>query len=309
MKNLMAFLAALISASALGQSDVPETPAIRVGLLGIADNIPVLIAEKNGYFRDEGLSINVTVFPGGAAAQPALIAGKIDFLHTNTVSLFLARAQGYDLMLVSNNSVSQPKPPDAARLMVKPGSPIQSVKDLEGKKVAVNTLNNVVWLAVRALIEKKGGDPRKVTFQEVPFPQMIDALMNDRVDAISIIEPFSTIAEGVGYFFTEVDPSLELAGMVALESWVKKNPVTTRKFVKAFGRGIEAMTRTRADVSKALVEYSKMDPALADRVIINQLTTRSNPRSLQVWEDLMLKNGLLKQRVDIPSIVYRTALE
>ena len=92
-----------------------------------------------------------------------------------------------------------------------------------------------------------------------------------------------------------------------MESWVKKNPVTTRKFVQAFGRGIETMTRTRADVSKALVEYAKMNPALADKVSMNTLKTKSDPKSLQLWEDMMLKTGLIKQKVGIQQMIYETA--
>src|SRR5437867_3096785 len=262
MVKLLRILFLLIIAGA-ASAQAPESPTVRVGLLGIADNIPVLIADKHGYFKDEGLAINVTTFAGGAAAMPALIAGKIDIVHSNLVSVMLARAQGYDVVLVSNNSVASVAPPDAARVIVKKDSPLQSPKELEGKRVAVNTLNNVVWVSVRTLVEKRGGDPRKVNFIEVPFPQMLDALLNDRVDAIANIEPFSTIAEGtgntrvIGYFYTDLQPGIEIAGMVAMESWVKKNPLTTRKFVQAFGRGIDTMTRTRADVSKALVEYAK----------------------------------------------------
>ncbi|MCP6711546.1 ABC transporter substrate-binding protein, partial [Klebsiella pneumoniae] len=74
--------------------DKPETPEIRVGLIGIADNTPAFIADKLGYFAEEGLTAKFNQFPGGATAQQALIAGRIDFLHTNAVSILLARAQG-----------------------------------------------------------------------------------------------------------------------------------------------------------------------------------------------------------------------
>ena len=315
MLNRVLRIVVLLVIAGAASAQAPESLTVRVGLLGIADNIPVLIADKHGYFKDEGLSINVTTFAGGAAALPALIAGKIDIVHSNLVSVMLARAEGYDVMLVSNNSVASAAPPDAARVIVKKDSPLQSPKDLEGKRVAVNTLNNVVWVSVRSLVEKRGGDARKVNFIEVPFPQMLDALMNDRVDAIANIEPFSTIADGtgktrvIGYFYTDLQPGIEIAGMVAMENWVKKNPVTTRRFVNAFGRGIETMTRTRADVSKALVEYTKMNPTLADKVSMNTLKTKSDPKSVQLWEDMMLKSGLLKKPVGIKAMIYETALK
>ena len=74
MVKLLRILFLLIIAGA-ASAQAPESPTVRVGLLGIADNIPVLIADKHGYFKDEGLAVNVTTFAGGAAAMPALIAG------------------------------------------------------------------------------------------------------------------------------------------------------------------------------------------------------------------------------------------
>lgn len=297
------------------RAQTPEVENVRVGLIGIADNIPVYIADRLGYFKQEGLSVTTTVFPGGAAAQPALFAGKIDILHTNLVSLLLAKAQGFDLIMISSNSVAHAEPPDAGQLVVKTDSPIRSARDLEGKRVAVNSLNNIVWLAVRSLIEKQGADPRKVVFQEVPFPQMLDTLLNDRVDAIALVEPFSTIAAGTGktrvagYYYTEVQPSLELAGMVALRSWVEKHPAATRAFVRAFRRGIAEMTSSPAATQAALVEFAKMKPELAARVQLNVLTTKSDPRSIRAWETLMVRSGLLKQPVGADSLLYATALE
>ena len=70
-----------------------ESSTIRIGSLGIADNVPVLIADKLGYFKDEGISVTVTTFAGGAAALPALFAGKIDIVNSNVISVLLARAQ------------------------------------------------------------------------------------------------------------------------------------------------------------------------------------------------------------------------
>ena len=69
------------------------------------------------------------------------------------------------------------------------------------------------------------------------------------------------------------------------------------------------MTRTRADMTKALVEYTKMNPALADKVSMNTLKTKSDPKSLQLWEDMMMKTGLIKQPVGIQQMIYETALK
>ena len=52
----------------------------------------------------------------------------------------------------------------------------------------------MIWLYARAWIQATGGDPDKVTFLEVPFPQMEDALRQQRVDAAFMVAPFSIVS-------------------------------------------------------------------------------------------------------------------
>ena len=73
-------------------------------------------------------------------------------------------------------------------------SPIKSAKDLEGKTVAVNTLNNIVHLDGDGLGRQERRHSSKIKFVEIPFPQMEAALVAGKVDAISVHEPFAAAA-------------------------------------------------------------------------------------------------------------------
>ena len=61
--------------------------------------------------------------------------------------------------------------------------------DLEGKTVAVNTLNNIGPVTINHWMEKHGGDYTKIKYVEVPFPDMGAALEAKRVDAAFTVEP------------------------------------------------------------------------------------------------------------------------
>ena len=65
---------------------------------------------------------------------------------------------------------------DAMGIFVKSNYGDQERQGSEGKSIAVNTRNKVIWLYARAWVKATGGDPERVTFKEVPFPQMEDAL-------------------------------------------------------------------------------------------------------------------------------------
>src|SRR6185503_6522520 len=101
-------------------------------------------------------------------------------------------------LIISGGSGTSDAPPDLAGLVVKPGTALKTGKDFEGRSIAVNTRNNIIWLYARAWVKKTGGDPDKVNYQEVPFPQMIDAVRGGRVDAAFVVEPFFSAGKGSG---------------------------------------------------------------------------------------------------------------
>src|SRR5690606_27257245 len=80
-------------------------------------------------------------------------------------------------------------------LLVLKDGPIQEPKDLEGRTIAANTLNNICEVTIKASLEKEGVDVSKVEFTEVPFPEMNAALESEQIDAACAVEPFVTQGE------------------------------------------------------------------------------------------------------------------
>nr|WP_257018983.1 ABC transporter substrate-binding protein [Streptomyces sp. TLI_235] len=83
-------------------------------------------------------------------------------------------------------------------MAVKKDSAIKSAKDLVGKTVAVNTLQNVRDTTIRETVRKDRGDTSKIKFAEMPFDQMPAAMEGGQVDAAWMGEPALTIAKGQG---------------------------------------------------------------------------------------------------------------
>jgi len=55
------------------------------------------------------------------------------------------------------------------------------------------TANNIMWIRAAAWVDETGGESGRVTFVEIPFPQMVDALVSNQVDAAMVNEPFLTV--------------------------------------------------------------------------------------------------------------------
>src|SRR5512145_3456801 len=98
---------------------------------------PVYVADEKGWFAEEGLEIQWVGEVPAAQLVPAVAAGSIDFANRHTPLVLTARAGGAKLRIVAAGAQTTPDRPHM-KYLVLPGSDVKGVKDLKGKKVAIN---------------------------------------------------------------------------------------------------------------------------------------------------------------------------
>jgi NitT/TauT family transport system substrate-binding protein len=278
---------------------------IRLGLLPFSEALAAVIADRQGFFKSEGLDVEVTKFASGAAAVPVLQSGRLDIVFSNTVSTLQAIEQGLDAVVLAPGAVVRSSPPDTTTaLIVRKGS-LKSLKDLEGKRVAVNVINSTAWLHMVAALAKHGVDRTKVRFTEVPFPQMNDPLLNEQVDAVGQVEPFRSAlmatdkVEIVSWTYVETAPNSDITQYIALTPWVEKNRETAVKFTRAVNKGAQFAQSNEAATREINVAYTGLNPALKDKVLLPQLGTAVNVAGMTRTMELMQQYGMLKAPIDI----------
>jgi NitT/TauT family transport system substrate-binding protein len=163
-------------------------------------------------------------------------------------------------------------------------------------------------------IEKGGGDPNRVQFVELPFPQMIPAVQNNQVDAAGEVEPFVTAAKEQGLkvvanHYVEIQPRTLVAPLVAKRSWIEANKDAVQRFADAVEKGNAwAMDRANADETRQIViKYARLDPALGAKINMTPLGTRTDPALLQWWIDEARKLGWVQKDLRAESMIYETA--
>src|SRR3954454_7802026 len=283
---------------------------IRLGLLPFSESLGAVIAERQGFFKSEGLEVEVSKFESGALAVPVLQSGRIDIAFSNTVSTLQAIEQGLDATILAPGAVVRSSPPDTTTaLIVRKGS-IASLKELEGKRVAVNVINSTAWLHAVALLEKHGVDRTKVRFTEVPFPQMNDPLLNGQIDAIVQVEPFRSAlmatgnAEIVGWPYVETAPDTDITQYIALTSWVRKNHALAAKFVQAVTKGAQFAASNEAATRDINMQFTNLNHALKSVLLLPRLGTAINLTEMNHTMGMMQKYGLLKTPVDLSKRVF-----
>src|SRR5688500_19162154 len=93
-------LAGAVMACLIAVSHAAAQDKIRLGLPPFSESLPAVIADKQGYFKAQGLDVEITRVQSGAQAVPVLQAGKLDIVLSNTVTTLQAMEAGVDATIV-----------------------------------------------------------------------------------------------------------------------------------------------------------------------------------------------------------------
>ena len=293
-----------------------ENEKLRVSIIPINDVTPLFSAIKQGYFAEEGITIDTSPSTGGATGIPGLIAGSFDIVYGNVVSMLLAAQQGIDIRVVAPGTKIETAENDTSALVVRADSGITTGKDLEGKTVGVNTRNNVIWLYARAWIKATGGDPDKVTYKEIPHPQMEDALRQKQVDAGYMVIPYVALAtakpefKAIGHPYSTVQLGVDVGQYLTTSKFLTERPETAKKFIRALRRGIEwyNANRGKPELLSIVSGFTRINVDLLSKIKMSPSPMKVDPAQIEKTMKLMIDNKLLRAPLDIKPLVASQAL-
>lgn len=281
----------------------------KVGYMKIVDNAAMFMAMEKGFFKAEGLELETLPMAGGAVIVQGVTSGDLQFGWSNVISLYQAYVEGFDFKLIAGGATNVRDKNESHQLQVVKNSPIKNAKDLEGKTIAVNTLNNIVHLLAMAWVDKNGGNSSKIKFVEIPFPQMEPALIGGKVDAISVHEPFATAALEKGnvrvlaHPWGDVLPKFLIASWFASEKWIAKNKETTQAFVRAINRGTDAIQADPEASRTAMIKWAGLNPDLAKKIGLPLFEKAVSEKDLQATIDLTQKYKLIAKGIKARDVI------
>jgi NitT/TauT family transport system substrate-binding protein len=285
--------------STTGATGSTDLTKVSVGVIPIVDCAPIYLGDKQGFFKEEGLQLDIQTATGGAAIVPGVVSGSFDFAFSNLISVMVAKDKGLDLKFVANGvSTTGEEGNDIGGVVVPAGSGVKSAKDLAGKTVSVNNLSNIGDTTIKSVIEKDGGDPSSVKFVEVAFPDAPAALANKQVDAAWILEPFlsKAVAEGgtiVSSNFVEMSPELDIAGYFTKGDTIKGKADLTAKFTRAMNKSLEYAQAHPQEVRDIVGTYTKIDEATRAKMILPRYRVEFNQDAFKTLGDAAAKYGTL----------------
>ena len=271
---VFAAIALAMTVPALAQA--PERKDIKLGVGGASAlyYLPLALAERLGYFKEQGIAVEVSDFAGGARSLQALVGGSVDVVTGAYEHTLRMQSKGQDIVAV----IELGRYP-AITVGVKRdrADKIKSAADLKGAKIGVTAPGSSTNMLVWYLMAKEGLKTDDASFISVGTgSSAIAAIQKGEIDAISNIEPvMSKLETGKDIVVlaetrttagtTKVLGGPMPAGVLYLKrDFIEKNPNTVQALVNAFYKAIKWLEKaTPEQVADAVPqEYWLGDKAL-----------------------------------------------
>lgn len=263
----------------------------------VGDSLPVYQAISEGYFEDEGLSVELTPAANGATTINALVSGSTDLALVSYPSLITAYAS--DLPVTIAAPAIAGTADYQAGLYVLADSSIEEPADMLGKKFATPSLGSVGDIWFRGVLLDEGLDYDDVEFVELPQANMAAALEAGDVDGIFQTEPTlsATKAEldvrAIG--FQEGPQGLFATSTSTLED----DPEVVEGFRAAMARAVEDLEADPRAVAVAqMPANTEMSAATAETMGLPAYETEYDAAGVQDVIDLMAEVGLIEEAFD-----------
>jgi len=270
----MLAMGALVTAAALAQAPEKKKITIGVGGKSLFYYLPLSVAERKGYFKDEGLEVEIPDFAGGAKALQALVGGSVDMVsgaYEHTINM-VAKKQPVKAVVL------QAKFSSIVLLVSKErAAKYRSPKDLKGLKIGVTAPGSSTNMFVNNLLAKDGLKPSDVSIVGVGTGSgAFAALDKGEIDALSNLDPVITQLESTGKFVAVADSRTEkgmkeiyggdyhASVIYATEEFIRKNPNTVQAVVNAMVRADRWIAKASPQEIVELMpaEYKAGSPSL-----------------------------------------------
>ncbi len=254
-----------VPARALAQS---APTILRVGVIPSEVCGQIFYGVSEGFFKKNGLDVQLEFFKNGAAITAALAGGALDIGLSDLSSAILAHSRGIPVTYVAPGLMYTDKMPTFA-IIVSGDSPIRQAKDVKGV-FASSGLGNIAQLATEAWLDRNGGNLKAIKFVELAPPLVQNALSKGTIQASTANEPWLTYAGEKGFrkivMTNGLAPAFLLSGWAATKDWVQKNGATVTKFVSAVHDAAVWANTNQSATAPVLAKYIKVPQAVIEKM-------------------------------------------
>ena len=264
------------------------------------DMTDLYYAIKTGMFGRAELDVEMVATSNGAAATTAVITGTYPIARTSMLVILSAHLRGIPVTIVAPsiiNAISHPN----GELQIASDAAYKSGADLNGKTMGSAGLDDLNTLAIKAWVDKTGGDSSTLRFVEIPNVAMEAAIVAHRVDAAIMQSPQldASLADGacrtLAYAYGAIAPNFMGAAYVARSDWASQHADAVRRFVRVLTEAAGYVNTHPAETAPLVAEVTKIEIGSAQKMFRTMNGTILDPALVQPVIDVAAKYKLISR--------------
>ncbi len=267
----------------------PENAKVALGVGGkpLLYYLPLTVAERKGFFKEEGLSVEINDFGGGAKSLQSLIGGSVEVVTGAYEHTIRMQAKGQMIQAVCELGRF---PAITIAVRKDKAGEIKSAADFKGRRIGVTAPGSSTAITAQYAMVKAGLKPTDASFIGIGGGAgAVAAMQKGEIDIVSHLDPIIAKLEELGLIQTLVDTRTEAgtkalfggsnpAAVVYLKSdFVAANPNTTQRLVNAHVKALRWLAGATPEMVADLVptEYHLGDKPLYLKAVKNSLESYS----------------------------------
>jgi len=247
---LISSLIVIGSGSTLAQDNV----SLKVGIMPAVDSAPILLAEKRGYFADEGIDIEIDVYTNAVNRQSALQTGELDGAMTDYIALVNNINNGFPVKLTLGTDGVFP-------FLVRKGFKEKEEIDIGMMEVSVSNFLSEQFLSDKYKMNK---------VFIAAIPARLEMIKSGKLDMAIIPEPMASMGELAGLEKRVYENEYEYMpeGMIFTKKALGEKEAAILGFHKAYNRAIKDVIEDEELARDILIEKLKLNPEVKDLITL-----------------------------------------
>ncbi|MBM6761907.1 ABC transporter substrate-binding protein [Megamonas hypermegale] len=274
---------------------------LKIGLMPDIDSIPFIIAEEKGFFKEEGVNVELQHFKSAMDRDSALQSGNLDGGVSDMLAAGFAKDGGFDVKMTSMTDGNY-------CLVAGTANNVQSIKNMKGQNISVSKNTIIEFVLDQMLMENQmtEADINKTVIPQIPT--RLEMLQNGKLDAAVLPEPMGSIAIKNGCHLINSSEKMQInpGVMVFINDSLQNKSEEIKAMYRAYNKAVEYLNNTpQEEYMDLVIEKAGLPPATKDALTMQKYHEAALP-SKDAWEksiQWLNQKGLVKETYSYDDMV------
>ncbi len=281
---------------------------LRLGILPVIDTLPLIVAKEKGFFRQEGINVQLISFYSALERDAALKGGGLDGYFGDLLNTILLNTGGEDLRIITTSYHTNPDHRMFA-LLASPGSGIRNIQQTKDEPVAISTASIIEYILDEIMAKEHIPSDRVKKLEIRMIPIRYQMLIKNSVKLALLPEPLATKAVADGAIPITDDRILDTTlTIIAIKNkFLTDNPNLAIRFLRAYTKSVRMINSNPSGFMDTLVNKTRFPASLKEHFTIPAFPDPAPPpqEDISHVETWLLQHNLIPDRTTCQKLIWK----